>query len=208
VKAATTALWDAQDQHRGDRWRLFQAIREFVDARSVLYPGCFVDIAPSFVFPSVTYVDSDPRTPGFFNDETGVRKIVASHRGSPWDPDIRFIFDDYTSDLGLPAGSFDLLVSLYAGFVSEHCSRYLALDGTLLVNPSHGDAALASLDQRYRLAGVVTSRSGRYRVSDSELETYLIPKSGAHPTVEELHVKGRGVAYTKSPFAYLFTRIA
>lgn len=207
MKPATASLWDTQDQHRGDRWRLFQAVGEFVDAPRVLYPGCFVDIAPSFVFPSVTYVDSDRRTPGFFADADGLGEVISSHGGSPAAPDVQFIYGDYTSDLGLGSGSFDLLVSLYAGFVSEHCTRYLRSGGTLLVNPSHGDAAMASIDTRYRLAGVVTSRSGRYRVSDSGLETYLVPKSGNQPTVEELHSRRRGVAYTKSPFAYLFTRV-
>ena len=66
---------------------------------------------------------------------------------------------------------------------------------------------MASIDHRYELSGVVTSRSGEYRVSASELETYLVPKKETDITVAFLHEWGRGVAYTKSPFAYLFTRI-
>lgn len=104
--------------------------------------------------------------------------------------------------------AIDLLVSLYAGFISEHCTRYLRIGGTLLVNPSHGDAALASVDPRYELAGVVISRNGNYRVDSNDLKTYLIPTKEQPVTVESLHRTGRGVAYTKSPFAYLFTRIA
>ncbi|MCZ2109188.1 MAG: hypothetical protein LC118_06445 [Dehalococcoidia bacterium] len=73
-------------------------------------------------------------------------------------------------------GSVDLLISLYAGFISENCTSYLGVGGTLLVSPSHGDPAVASIDPRYRLAGVVTSRSGRYFVSSRELATYLVPK--------------------------------
>jgi len=37
----------------------------------------------------------------------------------------RFIDTDYTRELDVPAESFDLLVSLYAGFASEFCTRYL-----------------------------------------------------------------------------------
>ena len=78
---------------------------------------------------------------------------------------MRFIGADYTDPLGLDDGGFDLLISMYAGFISEHCTRYLRVGGTLLVNPSHGDAAMASIDPRYRLTGVVTSRSGGYSVT-------------------------------------------
>ena len=98
-------------------------------------------------------------------------------------------------------------MSLYAGFITEHCTRHLRVGGTLLVNPSHGDAAMASIDPRYELAGVVDAGGGRYRVSRNDLDTYLIPKKQQLVTVETLRETGRGVGYTKSPFAYLFSRI-
>lgn len=208
MKSSTIALWKKQDQHEGDRWRLFRAVSELVPAHTVLYPGSFVDIAPSFVFPSVTYIDSDRRPPGFFSDREGLREIVAAHAGSPPDPEITFIHGDYCDDLGVPEQSFDLLVSLYAGLVSEHCTRYLRVGGALLVNPSHGDAAMASIDPRYRLAAVIHSRSGDYHLSTAQLDTYLKPKRVVEVTAELLHRTGRGVGYTKSPFAYLFERVA
>ena len=95
-------------------------------------------------------------------------------------------------ELDLPAASFDLLVSLYAGFVSEHCTDYLKIGGTLLVNPSHGDVAMASIDPRYELSGVVVSRDGDYRVRTEDLSTYLIPKSPVDVTPTTLHDRGRG----------------
>jgi len=150
-------MWAKQDQHEGDRLRLFAAVAETVDAETVLYPGCYVDIAPSFVFPAVTYLDSDKRTPGF---------------------------------------------------ISEHCTRHLTMGGRLLVNPSHGDAAMASIDQRYVLSGVVKSGSGTYRVDTKDLDTYLIPKKPQAITVDSLHQSNRGVGCTRSPYAYLFTRVA
>ncbi len=203
----TAELWAKQNQHEGDRWRLFTAVREAVDATTVLYPGSYVDLAPSFTFESVTYVDIDQRTPKFFADTDGVRDIVADHNG-PASPDITFIHADYTTDLDLPHEHFDLLVSLYAGFVSEHCSHHLRIGGTLLVNASHGDAAMASIDHRYELAGIVTSRDGKYKVTSSNLDSYLVPKKPQPITIDLLHDAGRGIGYTKSPFAYLFTRIA
>jgi hypothetical protein len=203
----TRKLWLKQDQHKGDRWRLFIAVARDVAAERVLYPGCFVDISPSFVFPHVTYVDLDKRTPRFFSDHEGVLEIVAQHEGRPFNPQIEFLQGDFTKELGFPRKNFDLLVSLYAGFISEHCTDYLKIGGTLLVNPSHGDAAMASIDSRYDLSGVVLSRGGNYKVQTSGLDDFLIPKKMVDVTKERLHETCRGIAYTKPAFAYLFERV-
>ena len=207
MKPRTAELWAKQDQHQGDRWRLFAAVAEAVEAQTVFYPGCYVDIAPSFVFDSVTYLDSDKRTPGFFADTEGMLEIIAEHHGPP-EPDITFMHGDYTDTLDLPGEHFDLLVSLYAGFISEHCTENLRIGGTLVVNPSHGDAAMASIDPRYVLSGVIISRAGAYRVDTADLDGYLIPKKPQTVTAESLHQARRGIGYTKSPFAYLFTRVS
>lgn len=206
VNPKTAELWTKHDRHEGDRWRLFSAVASSIDAQTVFYPGSYIDIAPSFVFDSVTYLDSDRRTPKFFADAVGVQTIVTDHNG-PADADITFIHADYTSELDLPSEHFDLLISLYAGFISEHCTQHLRVGGTLLVNPSHGDAAMASIDPRYELSGVLISAGGSYEVSTSNLDTYLVPKKQQTVTVASLHESGQGIGYTKSPFAYLFVRV-
>ncbi len=208
MQEQTRKLWTLQDRHPGDRFRLFRALHDVLPARAVLYPGSFVDIAPSFVFPRVVYADVDRRAAAFFQDEAGIREIVASQPGAPAGPEFSFIHADYTDGLGLADGAFDLLISLYAGFVSEYCMRYLRIGGTLLANPSHGDVAMASIDPRYRLVGVVQSGGGGYRVRTEGLEGYLIPKRQTEITSESLHQSGRGIAYTKPAFAYLFERVA
>lgn len=48
---------------------------------------------------------------------------------------------------------------------------------------------------------------GGYRVKTDALDTYLVPKKSQTITIESLHDSGRGVSYTRSPFAYLFTRL-
>jgi len=207
MKPATEKLWHQQNKHEGDRWRLFQAVGECVDASTVFYPGSFVDISPSFVFPDVTYLDIDKRTPRFFADTNGILEIIAEHAGAPDKPKFTFIHSDYSAPLALPDESFDLLISLYAGFISEHCTRYLKKGGTLLVNPSHGDAAMASIDSRYELSGVIVSRAGGYTVRKTGLDKYLAPKKPIEITPEYLHKHGRGIGYTRSVFAYLFERI-
>lgn len=201
----TQALWEKQDQHKGDRWRLFQAIGAVLPASKVLYAGSYVDIAPSFVFKDVTYADMDKRAAQFFADIHGVREIIAAHGGSA-DTKFEFIHGDvYKAEL--EDQSFDLLISLYAGFISEACGNLLRIGGTLLVNSSHGDAALAALDPRLELTGVVVSLKKGYNVSRNDLEDYMVPKKPQTITREMVKNSGRGIAYTKSPFAYLFERV-
>lgn len=67
---------------------------------------------------------------------------------------------------------------------------------------------MASLDPRYRLSGVATSRGGNYRVDTTKLDTYLIPKRPRTVNVEGLHESGRGIGYTTSPFGYLSERVS
>lgn len=204
MRDQTRSLWEQQNRHPGDRHRLFTAVADTFEASRVLYPGSFVDIAPSFVFESVTYVDTDRRAAAFFDDADGVNEIIGRHRQG--DTAWRFIHSDYTVDLGVPLAHFDLIISLYAGFVSEHCSAYLRAGGLLLANPSHGDVAMASIDPHCRLAAVVNARSGRYSVRSEDLETYLIPKQPGELNPEMLQRSGRGIAYTRSPYAYVFRR--
>lgn len=201
--AYTEQLWEKQDQHVGDRLRLFTTICDAFEIETVLYPGSYVDIAPSFVFDDVTYVDTDSRAATFFGDRAGVDAIIARHRDGS-DARWRFIHGDYTDDLDLEVGRYDLLVSLYAGFISEHCSKYLRTGGLLLVNSSHGDAAMASIDPSFRLVGVVKSGANTYTVSAKDLDSYLQPKKATAITAAHLHEIGRGVAYTKPAFAYVF----
>ncbi len=203
----TRTLWTKQDRHVGDRERLFRALATARPGLStVLYAGSYVDVAPSFVCPDVTYVDLDRRAARFFSDHAGVDELLAEHGATGHR--VRFIHGSYADALELDDDRFDLLVSLYAGPVSEHCTRYLRPGGHLLVNPSHGDAALASIDPRYRLAAVVESSGDDYSVTDRDLDQYLVPKRDVEVTAALIHETGRGVAYTKSPFAYVFERVA
>lgn len=207
MKAKTEQLWKTQFELVGDRLGLFTAVANACGAHSVLYPGSYVDLTPSFVFESVTYVDVDKRAAAFFADAEGVQDLISREPVSPDDSRFAFIHADYQSELDLADESFDLLVSLYAGFISEACTRCLRVGGTLLVNPSHGDAAMASIDPRYELSGVIVSRSGEFKVLDADLDTYLVPKKPVEVTSDFLHSWGRGIGYTKPAFAYLFTRV-
>lgn len=101
----------------------------------------------------------DKRAAAFFAYTDGVRQIIGGHGGNV-NGQTEFLHGDYRS-LDLESESFDLLISLYAGFISEACGHLLRIGGLLLVNSSHGDAAIAALDPRFKPAAVVTSANGR-----------------------------------------------
>jgi hypothetical protein len=79
-------------------------------------------------FTDVANVDLD-RAGRFFADTEGVRDIDRAFRPDTDDPAIRFVRADYREPLDLADESFDLLVSLFAGFVSEHRTRHPRLGG-------------------------------------------------------------------------------
>ena len=80
MKERTRRLWDGYNQHPGDRQRLFSAVAETFDVATALYPGCYVDITPSFALASVTYLDVDRRAAQFFANTAGVDEIIRHHR--------------------------------------------------------------------------------------------------------------------------------
>ncbi len=204
----TDQLWGEQNRHPGDREALFAAAKEQLTPSRVLYPGSFVDIAASFVFQEVTYVDSDVRAKRFFADRAGVERIVNAGKRYQEPARFDFVHADYASELPVDEGGFELLVSLYAGFVSRACKRYLQTGALLLANNSHGDASMASIDPEFELTGVIDKRGQAYRSSTRDLDTYLIPKGDKKVTRELLERTNRGIGYTRSPSAYLFRKVS
>jgi len=186
-----------------ERLELFVLLKERYDIESALYPGSYVHITPSFVFPLTVYADTDKRAKRFFADPW-VREFVGQNKRYDEKPVVRFHPQDYTDELPEPPGSFDLLISQWAGFVSQACKGYLKPGGLLLVNNSHGDASMASIDEEYRFVAAVTLRSGKYRLIETDLERYFVPKSDVEITPEHLFKIQRGLGYAKTARVYLF----
>ena len=162
-------------------------------------------VTPSFVIPRVVYVDSDSRAEKFFRDPATL-ELVDRHREYEQEAIIEFHRADYAETIDEAEGSFDLLISQYAGFVSRACKRYLKVGGYLVANNSHGDASMARLDPAYMLVAVYRRRGERFTFAFDELETYMIPKSGEEPTAVSLQERMRGPAFTRQVAGYVFSR--
>ncbi|WP_152670742.1 class I SAM-dependent methyltransferase [Rubrobacter aplysinae] len=206
ISKGVVRMYEEYERSRGDLSGMFSVLADAFTIDRVLYPGSYIHLSPSLIFPSVVYVDTDRRAKKFFSDRSSVETLVDARKQYDESSGITFHHADYTTALDEPDESFDLLISLYASFVSEACKRYLHVGGWLVANNSHGDASMASVDPDYEFVAAIKHRSGRYGLASRELDSYFVPKRDVEVTPELLRSTGRGVGYTKSADAYVFRR--
>lgn len=186
---------------------LFRLLKKTYGLMKVIYPGSYIHISPSFIFPDVVYIDSDKNAEKFFSSNELI-PLVHERKEYSEDPKIAFRGVSYENLVEEFHSQFDLLISQYAGFISYVCKDYLRIGGYLLVNNSHGDAGLASIDEDYKLISTVHKARGNYRLSQISLEKYFIPKKDVMVTKELLFKTRKGVGYTKTAPLYVFQRVS
>lgn len=195
---------------KDERLGLFETVRVEFGINRGLYPGCFVHVTPSFVIPNMYYVDSDRNAYRFF--ARGVaEKVIAERRAYDQPSHIDFFHQDYHRRIPIEDGSVELLVSQYAGFVSEACKKYLVQGGYLIVNNSHGDAGLAWCDPDFELVAVVNRRGDRWSLNTRNLDEYFIPTSREVPRdpaslTNHIRTRGKGIGYTRTASDYVFEK--
>lgn len=189
-----------------ERLDLFAIIADTCNVQRALYPGSFVHITPSFVFPDVVYVDNDKQAKQFFG-KPEIFKFIAERKSYPQEAKVCFHFADYRNGFDEPFETFDLLISQYAGFVGQYCKPYLKTGGFLVANDSHGDAGRAAIDDDYQLKAVFSARNGKHRISETNLDEYFVPKSQIQITEEPLKRLQKGIGYKKTAGVYLFQKV-
>lgn len=189
-----------------ERLNLFQIVADKFNVKRALYAGSFVHITPSFVLPDVVYVDNDKQAKQFFSNPE-IFKLIAARKIYPQEAKVSFHFADYRNGFDEIIGSFDLLISQYAGFVGQYCKQYLKTGGLLLANNSHGDAGRAAVDDDYRLLAVFSAKNEKYKISEDNLNEYFVPKSQVEITREYLETLQKGIGYKKTASVYLFQKV-
>ena len=192
-----------RDYEQVDLWRL---LKNQFGISKVVYPGSYIQISPSFIYSYVVYVDSDKNAIRFFQSD-GLIEMVNQRKEYSQDSEIVFHGIDYRKLIEEYHSKFDLLISQYAGFISGVCKPFLRPGGYLLVNNSHGDAGMASIDKDYKLIAVINRRKGKYLLTNTSLEEYFIPKKEITVTKELLLDRKKGVGYTRTAPLYLFQKI-
>lgn len=188
-----------------ERVNLFELLRKDYGGTKALYLGSHIHVAPSLVYPIVVYVDSYKRAAKLFQDNQLI-EYVEKNKQYDVKSTVQFIHTNYDKELNID-DNFDLLISQYAGFVSQAGKKYLKSGGTLVANNSHGDASMAHLDDDYELIGVANHTNDKWRISTENLGDYFIPKNGKPDSVVELRNNMRGFGYTKTAANYIFRKL-
>jgi hypothetical protein len=203
---SSAELYKEYMQKVGDRTELFELLETKFDIESALYPGSYIDITPSFFFCKTVYIDNFKKTNKFFT-KRDLMNLILKYKKYEGDPILKFYFRDYTKKIEELDKNFDLLISLYAGFVSKYCKNYLKKEGLLLVNNSHGDASMADLDKEFSLYGVIYRSNRKLYLSQKNLEQYFVPKKELEISMEYLEKKMKGIGYKKTASFYLFNKV-
>ena len=190
----------------GYRYGLFKFLNDNFKINTASYPGSYIDITPSLFFPKTYYIDSDKKAKKFFSNEKEIIYFIQENKTYSEETTFRFYPGDYRKKFDDITESSDLLISLYAGFISKYCKDLLKKNGLLLVNNSHGDASMAYLDYDLIFCGVINYQNKEYYLKTENLDLYFIPKKNITVTKEMLEKTNRGVEYTKSANYYLFRK--
>lgn len=163
--------------------QIFRHIRDEFGCRRALYPGSYLHVTPSLVFPTVCYVDSLKSLSQALSDPE-LLGYIDSLKSYGENAELRCYEQDYQGFDAEPPASFDLLISLNAGFVSQEARGYLRPGGLLLANDEHHDARRAFTDSDYRLVGAFEKETLRLARSEEELAGYFRLEGGTNITAE------------------------
>jgi len=150
-------------------------IKNKYSVKRVLYPGSWIHLTPSLIFPYVVYVDSFSKMHSMLSDPE-LLKYIGNNSEIFGESTIKVHQTDYKKRIDEEKKSFDLLISLNSGFVSQHCGSYLRKGGHLFVNNEHYDAIKAFVDENFKPIGIFSSKLKLIQRENS-IEEYFITKN-------------------------------
>lgn len=194
--------YQAYAEKIGNRKALYTAVAKKYHIQTALYPGSYIDIAPSLVIPDVTYVDNFKGTISFFGHMKDIADFVELNKEYETPFRMGFEAQDYTKRLFCKP--VDLIISQYAGFVVQATKHLLKLGGIALCNDSHGDATLTNFDDDFAFIGIVDSKQ---TIHTKNLIDYLEMPKGKPLDLERVLEKMQGPKYEVVAENYLFLKI-
>ncbi|MBF4691528.1 hypothetical protein [Fusibacter ferrireducens] len=191
---------------RGSCLSVFRAIADKYELKSGIYPGSYIHITPSLCLSEMYYVDSDKKAIAFFKHQNDIEAYLDKNKCYTTAFDFQFEGADFTKPLGAKRGYYDLMISLYSGFISLHCKDYLRKGGVLLANDSHGDATLAFYDPDYAFIGVLVESEKGIEISGDTLDRYFKMKSEKKVDLDKVKKQMKGPNYRNQVEYYLFQK--
>lgn len=191
----------------GDRYDVFLAISKKFSIKNAMYPGSYIHITPSLIIPEVIYIDTDKKAIKFFENIEEIIKFIDINKIYNEKSIIKFEPKDYWSNIAISHEYTDLLISQYAGFVSQACKKYLRKEGILLANDSHGDATMAYVDEDYEFIGVLEYRDGKYILVNEDLDKYFSFKRDRAIDIDKVKKSMKGPKYKIVSDYYIFRKV-
>jgi hypothetical protein len=183
----------------GNRIDMYREVIKKYNIHSILYPGSHIDISPSFLVPSVIYVDSFIGTKRFFKSKDDIINFIEEKREYDKKVDLSFYGIDYNEHLDI--NKVDMIISQFAGFVGQVSKKYLKKNGILLCNDSHGDATLAYMDDDYEFIGVINHNN---LIEFDNLSKYFKFKRERDIDLKKVKETMKGPKYIKRAKSYIF----
>lgn len=210
MKSNSELIQKLYDEYYGEKYKArhsyFEALSKYFSPMKVLYPGGFIHINASYVFPDVTYVDNNKNAIRFFKIPADVLEIISKQKSYDKKPTIQFFGQNYEDTLPIAEESYDLIISLFAGFVSLATKKYLTKGGLLVANDSHGDASMANLDPELKFIGVLFEKDNKLILSRDELQSFFKPKGNKIISKELLLETNKGPKYILAADHYVFEK--
>lgn len=191
-----------------NRYDAFLATSNEFSIEKAMYPGSYIHITPSLMIPEVIYVDKDKKAIKFFENTEEINNFIDNNKIYNEKTIVRFEAKDYWKELSVPQRYADLLISQYAGFVSQACKKYLKKEGILLANDSHGDATMAYVDEDYEFIGVLEYRKGKYILVNEDLDKYFSFKRDRAIDIDKVKELMKGPKYKIISDYYIFRKIS
>lgn len=136
------------------REKIYQEVATRFQIQTALYPGAGHDIIPSLSIPNVLYIENAPQYAGFYGDRKRISSWLEARKSYSAPCIFEYDGTDYHS-AQLADRQFDLLISQYAGPVSQVMKPHLKRGGILLTAEGPEDADMAIRDPDYVLIGTI-----------------------------------------------------
>lgn len=149
-----------------ERKGLFELLRSRFPIAKVIYPGCSSHITPSFYFQHVAYIDRSEEAKSFFEDEAGVRRLIADNKVYKQSSYFTFSSEDFLDDKETIEYQYDILISLYADDVIVNCLKFVKHGGIVISNNFHDEVIHVLKKKSLELIGTVICKGNRYIYSE------------------------------------------
>jgi len=190
-----------------DRSGLFETVKRKYSCQSVLYPGCSIHITPSFYFQHVVYIDISEIARDFFKDIEKVKEFIIDNKTYKQSTFIQFLNQDYTKELPIRENSYDLLIALYAGEITQSCKKYVKPGGIILTNNHQNDAVEVLKDTSLFLDALIYKKGKKYVIKENPEKNFEdILRKYSRPA-KDMKKSGSGLEYVDKQCYFVLKKI-